>query len=63
MRLTLPEDELVRFVELDAPPRGKRQQVFVVDLVKRGVLLQKISDAIADDSSVQLALLGPVPRF
>ena len=49
MRLPLPEDVLVRFVEPHAAARGQAQEVRVVDGMERRMLLQEVGNSIGDD--------------
>ena len=48
----VPEDEVVRLVELDATRGRQREQVGVAHRAERRIGLQKIDDSIADSSGI-----------
>ena len=48
VRLALPEDVLVRFVELHAPARGELEEVALLHRLERRVLLEEIGYTKAD---------------
>jgi len=48
MRLALPQDVLVGFVEPDSSSRGQLEEVLIIDGIKGRMAFQEVGDAIAD---------------
>ena len=58
MRLTLPQDVLVGFVEPDSSTsRGQLEEICIVDGVERGMSFQEVGDAIADGSGFHVGAI------
>src|SRR5688572_2655511 len=48
MRLALPQDVLVGFVESDSSSRGQLEEILIVDGVERRMSFQEVGNAIVD---------------
>jgi hypothetical protein len=63
MRLALPEDVFVRLVETHTAARRQAEQIRIVDGVKRRMLFEEVSYAVADDSGFHSGRRLGVPAF